>query len=279
MSNVESIKSLMQWYLDAGVDETIQNQPFDRFQAFRQQQAESPAPVPDLKKTGSRTQIKKPLAKSLNGGEVENGIHNAIALAKSAATVKALANALQDFDDCALKKTATNPVFMDGPSDARVLLIGDAPGADEDRRGKPFVGPGGQLLDKMLKSIGLDRKGVATTNTVFWRPPGKRTLKPQEMAMCMPFVERLIELVEPDVLVILGGTAANCLLGKSEGIGKLHGRWTNYSTPGLSHPVDVMVIHHPDYLIKTPRHKRNAWADLLKLKQRLDEKDPRSQAG
>jgi len=276
LKNTDPLKNLMQWYVHMGVDETIADQPFNRFADALTQSAQKKFPVAEAAPVKAHREKptvadKRPLISARNtvGGEVETGIHNAVKLARNAHTVDELKQALNNFGDCSLKSTATNLVFMDGTVKARVMLIGDAPGAEEDRQGKPFVGPAGQLLNQMLSSIGYDRDDVVTTNIVFWRPPGNRTAALHEMALCMPFLERLVELIEPDVLVPLGGPAAKYILGKSEGIGRLHGQWNSYSTAQMAHPVDVLAMYHPDFLIKTPQQKRHAWADLLKLKHRL----------
>ena len=162
-----------------------------------------------------------------------------------------------------------NLVFYDGNPEARIVLIGEAPGADEDRQGLPFVGVSGQLLDRMLASIGLDRTQVLIANTVFWRPPGNRSPTTSETAACLPFVERLIELVGPDIVVTLGGAAAKSLLAQTQGVTRLRGRWFEYETPRLSRPIAATVLFHPAYLLRSPAQKRLAWRDLLAIRKRL----------
>ncbi len=149
------------------------------------------------------------------------------------------------------------------------MFIGEAPGADEDRQGKPFVGVSGQLLNKMVASIGLDRSGFYSTNIVFWRPPGNRTPTTNEIALCLPFVERHIELVDPDILVPLGGPAAKTLLGVQQGITRLRGKWHSYQTTNLPAPIDALPFFHPAYLLRSPAHKRESWLDLLMIKEKL----------
>ena len=149
------------------------------------------------------------------------------------------------------------------------MFVGEAPGAQEDRQGEPFVGPSGTLLNKMLASIGIERTDVLVSNTVFWRPPGNRTPTLQETAVCMPFMERLIELADPDVLVTLGGPAAKALLGETQGVGRLRGRWFTYETARMSHPIDATAMFHPAYLLRTPSQKRVAWQDLLSIQDKL----------
>ena len=200
-------------------------------------------------------------------------VKTAVDLAAGAQTLDDLRAALEQFDGCALKKTATNLVFVDGNPDAEVLFIGEGPGAEEDRQGLPFVGPSGRLLDKMLASIGLERSDVLISNTVFWRPPGNRTPTPQETATCMPFVERLIELTDPRVLVPLGGPAAKSLLGQTQGIGRLRGNWFSFETPRMSHPVPATPMFHPAYLLRTPMQKRAAWNDLRLIRRKLRKSD------
>ena len=156
------------------------------------------------------------------------------------------------------------------------MFIGEAPGADEDRQGKPFVGVSGQLLDRMVASIGLDRSGLDgdsfyITNIVFWRPPGNRNPTTNEIAACLPFLERHIELADPEIIVPLGGPAAKTLLGRKEGITRLRGAWATYATANMPRPVDVMPFFHPAYLLRSPNHKREAWADLRAVKRKLNE--------
>jgi len=185
--------------------------------------------------------------------------------------VEALAALVAGFEGCALKRTATNTVFADGNPVAPVMIIGEGPGADEDRIGRPFVGRAGQLLDRMLAAIGLDRSGVVITNVVYWRPPGNRTPTAAEIASCLPFVLRHIALVRPKVLVLAGGTAAGALLPQGQGITRLRGRWFDLAVPGLDRPVPTLPMFHPSFLLRTPERKREAWRDLLSLRARLDE--------
>ncbi len=190
-------------------------------------------------------------------------------LALKAHTLAELEAAIAGFDGCALKATATRLVFADGNPKARLMLVGEAPGADEDRQGKPFVGVSGQLLDRMLAWIGLDRSKVYISNILPWRPPGNRSPTSAEIAICLPFIERHIELVDPSVLVLLGGTSAKALLATGEGIMKLRGRWLEYASPGLPRPVAAMATFHPAYLLRSPGYKREAWRDFLVIKNKL----------
>ena len=195
---------------------------------------------------------------------------SARAVAAACASVAELERALAAFDGCALKETALNLCFADGNPAAEVMLIGEAPGAEEDRKGKPFVGPSGQLLDRMLATIGLDRTSVYITNVIYWRPPGNRTPTPAEIAACQPFLERQIELIRPKVMVFVGGIAARGLLGVKEGVTKLRGRRLLYPlADGTTIP--ALVMFHPAYLLRTPAQKRLAWRDLLTLRRILDD--------
>ncbi|MBX6321558.1 MAG: uracil-DNA glycosylase, partial [Rhodospirillaceae bacterium] len=197
-------------------------------------------------------------------------VASARALAQAATSLEELREALATFDGCALKATATNLVFADGAPRARVMIVGEAPGAEEDRLGRPFVGVAGQLLDRMLAAIGLDRTRVYIINTVYWRPPGNRTPTLAEAMACLPFVERHIELVGPEVLVLAGAAAARTLLARNEGITRLRGRWFTYQSAGLPRPVPAIPIYHPAFLLRQPARKRDAWRDLLTLREALD---------
>ncbi len=192
-------------------------------------------------------------------------------LAAGANTLAELRERLAAFEGCALKNSATNLVFSDGAENARVMIVGEGPGADEDRTGKPFVGRAGQLLDRMLAAIGLDRTKVYIANVVPWRPPGNRTPTPQELALCLPFVRRQIELVSPDFLVLLGASAAQTLLDEKEGIMRLRGHWREYECGGRK--IRALPMLHPAYLLRAPLKKAQAWRDLRSLKHALDAAD------
>ncbi|MGC9269466.1 uracil-DNA glycosylase [Acidiphilium sp.] len=184
-----------------------------------------------------------------------------------ATTLAALRAALERFDHCALKRTATQLVFADGSETARIMLVGEAPGAEEDRAGLPFVGPAGQLLDRMLASIGLDRSAVRIVNVVPWRPPGNRAPSDTEIAQCLPFLHRHIALVRPQRLLLLGAIAVRALVGGKEGITRVRGTWKTIEIPGLDTPVRALPTYHPAYLLRQPAAKRAAWSDLLTLRQ------------
>ncbi|HVA15105.1 MAG TPA: uracil-DNA glycosylase [Stellaceae bacterium] len=181
-----------------------------------------------------------------------------------------LAAAVASFEGCALRKTATHTVFADGTPHAPVMVIGEAPGADEDRIGRPFVGRSGQLLDRMLAAIGLDRQRNAyITNILFWRPPGNRKPTEAEIALCLPFVWRHIALGAPQFVVLSGGTATSAVLGRAEGITKLRGRWFDLAVPGLDRPIPALTTYHPSFLLRTPARKSESWRDFLELQSKL----------
>ena len=202
----------------------------------------------------------------------ELAIAAARAAARDAPTLDALRAQLEVFNGCALKATAKNLCFYRGAPRARLMLIGEAPGRDEDLSGTPFVGRAGQLLDKMLAAIGLAESGVHITNTVYWRPPGNRTPSPQETQSCRPFLDRQIELVAPDFIALLGGAAANQVLGIEGGIMRLRGKWRQIEVGGRAIPVIASL--HPAFLLRTPLYKRQAWRDMLAIAAALDGVNP-----
>lgn len=260
MLDPQTLKILLSAYQDVGVDEVISPVPQDRFREI-----EDTLDVPLLPKDTKRGQTSAPPLMS------PKVVHQtAYVTAQAAQTLRELKEALMAFEGCALKYTATNLVFGDGNSQARVMLIGEAPGADEDRQGLPFVGQSGQLLDKALAAIGLTRQNFYITNIIPWRPPGNRQPTPQEAELCLPFVKRHIDLVNPDFLILVGGTAAKTLLGGREGIMRLRGAWKNYiSEAGKT--MKVIAVFHPAYLLRSPGQKREFWLDLIKIKHTLRE--------
>ncbi len=265
MADAQSLKALLEWYLTAGADEAVGAEAVDRLAV----PALAPPPEPAVPEAVMPVApVARPARPDLALG-TDGAVRSAAALAAAAQTVAELKDALAGFDGCALRRTATNLVFTAGNPRARVLFIGEAPGAEEDRQGIPFVGVSGKLLDRMLASIGLDRDGVCISNTVFWRPPGNRSPTTAEVATCAPFVERLIELVNPEILVALGGPAAKALLGQNEAVGRLRGRWFEYTTPRMARPAAATAMFHPAYLLRSPQQKREAWRDLMALALRL----------
>ncbi len=230
--------------------------------SFQQETQSRPRPAPPPLPEASRP---------LNPALAADAAAVAASAAQGAAAARNLDElraALDAFEGCALKTTATRLVFEDGARGARVHLVGEAPGAEEDREGRPFVGRAGQLLDKMLASIGLDRSQVYISNVIPWRPPGNRTPSPLEVAACLPFTRRQIELVGADFLICLGAPSMQALLEIKDGILKTRGRWTTYAAGGRGVP--AMAMLHPAYLLRQPLQKRLAWRDLRALRRALD---------
>jgi uracil-DNA glycosylase len=270
-------RAWLDWYRLMGVDEVIGAHPIDRLAPSGAaddgrrtaggtgQPAPSPAAVAGAGLPGRRAPAAAHLLQS--AGTAAASAREIAAACKDLAALEAAA---REFDGCALRETALNCCFADGSPDAEVMLIGEAPGAEEDRLGKPFVGQSGRLLDKMLATIGLPRSAIYITNVIYWRPPGNRSPTQAEIAACEPFLERQIELLKPRIIVFLGGIAARGLLGVKEGVTKLRGRLFVYTTADGTR-IPAMVTFHPAFLLRQPGQKRLAWRDLLVLKQRLDE--------
>jgi len=250
-------RALLEWQIEMGADEAILDTPVDRFAVEEALKAEH------AKRQSAPAA--RPSAEHVQAASSENPdpVAEARAMADAAVDLTALRAALEGYEHCAFKQGARNLVFSDGVAGARVMLVGEAPGRDEDMQGKPFVGRAGQLLDRMLAAIDLSRQSsVYITNVLPWRPPQNRDPKPDEIAMMLPFLHRHIALAEPDLLVIMGNTSAQALLGK-RGITRLRGQWTE----AAGRPALPML--HPAYLLRNPPAKREAWADLLSLKARL----------
>jgi len=275
----DTMRAILDWLVAAGADEAVADAPVDRY--ARARESRQPAPQSESNRTSLAERARQDTGAPATGGGAqpsgetllpeagadEAAAGSARALAAQAHTLDELESALARFEGCALKPTATTTVFADGARQARVMIIGEAPGADEDRLGRPFVGRAGELLDRMLAAIGLSRAESAyISNILFWRPPGNRAPTQAEKAACLPFVERHIALKAPDYLVLLGGPSAKTLLGRSEGVLKLRGRWFPYSSPELAAPIPAIVTLHPAYLLRQPKQKRQAWRDLLALK-------------
>lgn len=201
---------------------------------------------------------------------MNEAIGEARTLADAATTLEELYTAIRNFNGCTLKKTAQNTVIFEGVATSRLMFIGEAPGADEDKSGVPFCGASGQLLDKILGFAGLSRKeNFYISNTLFWRPPGNRQPTAEELEICRPFVEKHIALINPHTLVLVGGTATKALLNNNVGITRLRGQVFSYKNIYMEKDVPVHVIYHPSYLLRQPSAKKQAWADVLQLKQAL----------
>ncbi|MCV3210426.1 uracil-DNA glycosylase [Mesorhizobium sp. YC-39] len=283
-NNRPDIADLLAFYASAGVDEALEEAPVNRFAEMAPKPPErvpetaapvgetpaprSPAqpPRPDMSRLPDAPPARAPSASATVPDEAQAAL--ARQLAATAANLDELRQHMAAFDGCNLKFTAKNLVFADGNPNAAVMLVGEAPGRDEDIEGLPFVGRSGRLLDRMLAAIGLDRTSVYIANVIPWRPPGNRTPTPHETEICRPFIERQIELVNPKVLVNLGGPSAKTLLNTTEGILRLRGNWRVHTTAsGVAIP--AMPTLHPAYLLRTPAHKKLAWRDFLEVKAKL----------
>jgi DNA polymerase len=284
--NNDSLAALA-WLVEAGADEAIGPEPVNRFaakapshppleggsnarSAFAEGSARSAArstgTAPPKTTTAYPSPKSAPQISTLPLGEGDS-IGTAQTLARAATSLVELKAALEGFDGCALKQNCANTVFADGNPLSRIMFIGEAPGAEEDKQGLPFVGRAGKLLDKMMASIHLDRSSAYITNVLNWRPPMNRDPSPEEAAMCLPFLRRHIELVNPGIIILLGAVAARHVLGFSEGIMKLRGRWLEYCVGDVMIP--VMATLHPAYLLRQPAHKKLAWRDLQAAEARI----------
>lgn len=265
----EDLAALLKWYVDHGLDETIGEDAVDRFAlppppvVVPPQNATAPTPI--------RAPAAPPAVRAPVPLESPQLVEDARELARRCTTIVELEEAVRAFEGCALKRTAKNTVFADGVPGAPVMVVGEAPGADEDRLGKPFVGVSGQLMDRMFDAIGMSRgRDLYITNILFWRPPGNRTPTLAEQAICLAFTRRHIELARPKLLVLAGGTAAKAVLDTAEGIMRLRGKWTTLKLDDGTE-VPTMPTFHPAYLLRTPASKRQSWLDLLAIDEKLRE--------
>lgn len=273
-SQTDTLEHLLRFYSDAGVDAAVMDTPVDHLaepaaKPTREIQAPAAEAKPEIRKPDTRSSApaaSKPAAMVPD----EKTVALAREMATKADTLDALRDALAAFDGCSLKFTAKNLVFSDGDPNARLMFVGEAPGRDEDIEGLPFVGRSGRLLNRMIAAIGLTREQTYIANVIPWRPPGNRTPTPLETEICRPFISRQIELVNPDVLVTLGGPSAKTLLNTTEGILRLRGKWRVHTTPGGT-DIATMPTLHPAYLLRNPAHKRLAWRDFLEIKAKLRE--------
>lgn len=275
-----ALAALLDWYLAVGVDEAIGEEAIDRFRAPDpipppQPTYAEPAAAPQQRVVHVREALARPAPRpdaQAPTADVNLGraLTEARALAAAAEDLAALEAAIAGFDACPLKATANRTVIRDGILGAPVLVVGEAPGQEEDRLGKPFVGPAGQMLDRMLGAIGLSRdKNVLITNIIFWRPPANRKPTPQEVALCVPFVRRLIDLAQPKLVLLAGATAAQALLDRTDGISRLRGQWFDQSTESNGQIIPTLATYHPSYLLRSPAQKRDAWKDLMIFQDRL----------
>ncbi|HZZ67665.1 MAG TPA: uracil-DNA glycosylase [Phenylobacterium sp.] len=263
-----SAESLLAFWAEAGVDAMLLDEPVDRIAAGK-----IAPPAPPARKAAAAAPAPSPL-RAANQPDVSAAIAQARELASAADSLDALVAAIAGFDGCPLKfeGAASQAVVYRGDPAAALMVIGEGPGADEDRQGQPFVGRAGQLLDKMLAAAGLTGR-VLITNTVFWRPPGNRTPTPQEQAVCAPFVERAIALVQPKMLLLVGAASAKSMLKTEDGILSMRGRWREWRSADGALELPAMPTLHPAFLLRQPAAKKKAWADLLTLTERLDRPD------
>ena len=260
-----TVSQLLAFYLEAGVDCALTEAPVNRLSDPDVMPAASEAaPAKPV-----RTAAPIPAARAEVAPAPEAAMVSAREAARTAPTLEALRQLLENFDGCALKATATRLVFADGNPQARIMFVGEAPGREEDLEGLPFVGRSGKLLDRMIAAIGLDRTSAYIANVIPWRPPGNRTPTPQETQICLPFIQRQIELVNPDVLVTLGNPSTQTLLSTREGIMKTRGCWFDYDTG--TRTIRALATFHPAYLLRSPSYKRLAWQDLRSIAKMLEE--------
>ena len=263
-----TVQQLLAFYLEAGVDCALGDEPVNRLAdpaaAPEPRAAVAHQPMPRVAPT-LPPPVAAPRADATVAPDV--AINSAREAARTAPTLEALRQLLENFDGCALRHTATRLVFSDGNPQARVMFVGEAPGRDEDIEGLPFVGRSGKLLDRMIAAIGLDRSKAYIANVIPWRPPGNRTPTPQETQICLPFIQRQIELVNPDVLVTLGNPSTQTLLQTREGIMRTRGKWLDYDTG--TRTIRAIATFHPAYLLRSPSYKRMSWHDLRAIAKAL----------
>tara|TARA_R110000751_G_scaffold8041_3_gene32583 strand:- start:95921 stop:96823 length:903 start_codon:yes stop_codon:yes gene_type:complete len=279
--SVGALAAVLHYYADAGIDCALADNAIDRFEESSKKKSEPQkqsgtgvAPRPASREVGASQasapqKPSNPIAERTTIPD-ETAVANAREAAGSAATLKALQDALLSFEGCNLRFGARQTVFADGNPQADIMFVGEAPGGDEDRQGIPFVGRAGQMLDKMLSAIRLDRSQVYITNMIPWRPPGNRTPTPLEIELCRPFIERHIQLVNPKVLVLLGNVSTKALLGTNRGILSFRGTWSEYNLNSDTIILSMPTLH-PAYLLRNPAQKKQAWADFLSIRKRLDE--------
>jgi uracil-DNA glycosylase family 4 len=270
-----TVQQLLAFYLEAGVDCALTETPANRLadpEIIAPKPSQAPPPSPFRTIPAAAPAIAHARAEAVVAPEA--AISSAREAARTAPTLEALRALLENFDGCALKHTATRLVFADGNPSARVMFVGEAPGREEDIEGLPFVGRSGKLLDRMIAAIGLDRTKAYIANVIPWRPPGNRTPTPQETQICLPFIQRQIELVNPDVLVTLGNPSTQTLLSTREGIMKTRGKWFDYDTG--TRVIRAIATFHPAYLLRSPSYKRMAWQDLRAIAKALAQGAPAS---
>ena len=248
--NSQDIEEILRFYTLSGVDETCGNAPFT---------------LSAVQPSSFSPQHKTPATLSFSTSEATQ---NANDLCQSAKTIDELKNIIENFDGCNLKNTAAHTVIGDGNPQAKIMFIGEAPGAEEDLIGRAFVGRSGQLLDKIMNAIGLSRQTVYICNILPWRPPGNRSPSDAEIAVCLPFLKRQIEIIQPEYILTLGAIATNSLLGLGETMSHLRGHWMEYKISDEKN-AQVLATYHPAYLLRTPAQKSKAWLDFLRFSKAI----------
>lgn len=267
----DDLQEVLNWYVEVGITVASSDHPTSLYASTHASFVDS------IDVTSHAAEAIKPSFLSIDslqksgGSSMKKQLNSAASLlANQCQSLVDLRRALEDFNECPLKFTATKLVFSDGNPQAKIMVIGEAPGADEDIQGKPFVGLSGQLLDRMFATIGLSRQDTLyITNIVPWRPPANRQPTPQEIAQCLPFVQRHIELVNPDILILVGGVASKTILMTNEGIMRIRGQWNDYTSPGLAAPIKCIATFHPAFLLRSPGQKAQVWKDLLLIQQEI----------
>jgi uracil-DNA glycosylase len=268
------VVELLRWWTRAGVSHSLNDTPRDRFadglDGNKDQRSAARGTEAICRPSPAALSMRAHAPQDTGGPKPHDAAEaSAHALAQKATTLEMLRSILSEFEGCALKRTATQLVFADGVPGSRVMFVGEAPGEEEDRTGRPFVGRAGQLLDLMLSAVNLDRRQVYIANVVPWRPPGNRTPTPQETQTCLPFIERQIDLADPEYLVCLGASAARAMLGIQSGIMRARGSWFTYRRQTASE-IRALAMLHPAFLLRQPAHKRLAWADFRVLADALN---------
>ena len=262
-------RELLGFYAEAGVDALLCEEPRDRLSAPPPENPPASGPEPRIVDAREIRLAPPPRATPDSAPATpEIAVMAAREAARSAVSLTELREILAKFEGCALRTTAKQLVFADGNPQARVMFVGEAPGREEDLEGLPFVGRSGKLLDLMMAAIGINRTTAYIANIIPWRPPGNRTPTPQESQTCLPFIQRQIELADPDVLVCLGGPATQTLLGVKEGIKRMRGRWFSFNTG--TREIRAIATFHPAYLLRSPLEKRFAWRDFLAIRKALE---------
>lgn len=263
MEQISEMYSLLRFYLEAGVDETIGDEPINRFETANAQTLSSATSTASAPKRNEQRTKRVP---SVNLAE---GVRSAEQISKDCQSIDELLNTLQNFEGCSLKKMATNTVFSNGDPTSRLMIIDRPPSVEEDRSGLPFSGEAGTLLEKMLTAIGLNVSDVYQTSVIPWRPPGGRQPTAEELSLCLPFIDRHIELARPE-FILLCGEAAAYLHRQNKGINKLRGTWVDYKQSSGSSP--TLAIFHPAFLLDHPASKKYAWSDMLSLKAAMEDR-------